>query len=73
MRTLRAGHGRGRALTLGNYHWFVIIPVSSQSPVVKMKERVNLLFPALKIIGDFGGDAEAATVKNKIRQIGGRL
>jgi hypothetical protein len=47
--------------------------MSSQSPVVKMKKRVNLLFPALRIIAGFDGDTEAATVKNKIRKIGDRL
>ena len=45
--------------------------MSSQSPVAKMKKRVNLLFPALKIIAGFGGDAEAAT-QRKNGKIGDR-
>jgi hypothetical protein len=40
--------------------------MSSQSPVVKMKKRVNLLFPALKIVAGFGEETEAATAKRKI-------
>ena len=47
--------------------------MSSKSPVEKMKMRAMLLFPALKIVAGSGADAEAATVKNKIRKIGGRL
>ena len=37
--------------------------MSSQSPVVEMKEKLKLLFRALKFIESFDGDVEAATQK----------
>jgi hypothetical protein len=45
--------------------------MSSQSPVVKMKEKVNLLFPASKIDASCDGDAEAAK-QRKNGKIGDR-
>jgi len=41
--------------------------MSSESPVVKIeKNQMRLLFPALEVVADCGGETEAATAKRKI-------
>jgi hypothetical protein len=40
--------------------------MSDTSPVIQKKEEARVLFPALKVVADCGGDTEEATRKRKM-------
>jgi len=40
--------------------------MSEISPVIQKEEEARVLFPALKVVANFGGEAEVATRKRKM-------
>ena len=40
--------------------------MSDTSPVIQKEEEARVLFPALKVVAGFGGEAEVATRKRKM-------
>jgi hypothetical protein len=40
--------------------------MSEISPVIQKEEEARVLFPALKVVASFGGEAEVATSKRKV-------